>query len=153
MRKWNHVILGIWHPYKKAAEVVWRHWLPSFFGPLFHEIMPAAKCFKQAKLRNIAQFFTLCRLAYPSFKTQLESAIASASVDIEHPEVVSSLNHLRDLLEFFIPVVLDFLSVCVIFFGHLIKHSPIFCMLRWKIMAVSSKWTMARRFWWDRFVY
>ena len=42
MRGWLCVQLGTWHPYKQANCVLWSHWGPTIFGPLFHELIPNA---------------------------------------------------------------------------------------------------------------
>lgn len=106
LRRWCFVSLGIWHPYKKACEVIWRRWVCRYFGRLFHEIIPGSNVYGSPRLRNIVTFMSYCRLAYPHFSTQLNEAIADAKMDvITGTSILAHLNDLQSLMEFFIPVV------------------------------------------------
>ena len=105
MRQWTANTLGIWHPYQKACQVVWRRWAKRYFGPLFNALIPGANFFLKTKLRVIVTFFTYCRLAYPRFRGKLREAMHLAEGDIEHPNVKVALLDLHQLMEFFIPVV------------------------------------------------
>ena len=75
MRGWLCVQLGTWHPYKQANTVIWTHWAPRVFGPLFNELIPNANFNKKAGLSTVASFLTFVRLAYPSFRSELQAAI------------------------------------------------------------------------------
>ena len=105
MRSWLCVQLGTWHPYKQANQVVWQHWGPRVFAPLFHEVISDANFNKKARLATIACFLTYVRLAYPSFKAQLFQAYDQVKRLGTNPVGVSHLRDLVKLLEFFIPVV------------------------------------------------
>jgi hypothetical protein len=112
MRRWCFLTLGIWHPYKKACEVIWRRWVQRYFGRLFHEIIPASNVYGNPRLRNMVTFMSYCRLAYPQFKAQLKEAIIKAKTNKQHTDIKWHLRDLRNLMEFFIPVVSHF-SSCV----------------------------------------
>jgi hypothetical protein len=100
------VQLGTWHTYKQACTVVWRWWGPRVFAPLFHELISHANFSKSAKLSSITRFLTIVRLAYPSFKQDLDDAIRGRSgLPDDERIAVSQLRDLKKLLNFFIPVV------------------------------------------------
>ena len=97
--------LGLWHPYKAAMEAVWKRFLPSFFAPAFHALFPDAQCFLKPKLVSITVFFTYMRLLYPGIQSTLYEAIEDSSLSAEKRE---NLLALRDVFEFFIPMVRSF---------------------------------------------
>ena len=105
MRGWLCVQLGTWHPYKQANGVLWSHWGPTVFGPLFNELIPDANFNKKAKLSTIVKFLNTVRLSYPHWKSDLNSALKDVqSVNVD----AVAISHYRDLtklMEFFIPVV------------------------------------------------
>ena len=100
------VQLGTWHTYKQACTVVWRWWGPRVFAPLFHELISHANFSMSAKLSSITRFLTIVRLAYPSFKQDLDDAISGRSgLPDDERVAMSQLRDLKKLLNFFIPVV------------------------------------------------
>ena len=110
MRQWLVVQLGTWHPYKQANTLIWSHWGPRIFAPLFNELIGNANFKRKAKLSTIVKFLTIVRLSYPSFRQTLDTAIKttqSANVD---RVAISHLRDLKKLLVFFIPVVSVFHS-------------------------------------------
>ena len=105
MRQWLVVQLGTWHPYKQANTLIWSHWGPRIFAPLFNELIGNANFKRKAKLSTIVKFLTIVRLSYPSFRQTLDTALKttqSANVDLV---AISHLRDLKKLLVFFIPVV------------------------------------------------
>ena len=107
MRKWLCVQLGTWHCYKQACTVVWAHWGPRVFAPLFHEIISDANFNSKARLSSIARFFTYVRLAYPSFRDELTETLRSLTAMGVDRTGISQLRDLKKLIEFFVPVVSD----------------------------------------------
>ena len=105
MRGWLCVNLGTWHVYKQANSVIWKHWAGRVFAPLFYDLIPDANFNKNATLTTIVTFLTYVRLAYPSFRQQLEDTLCRMRVVDADPIGVSQLRDLKRLLEFFIPVV------------------------------------------------
>ena len=100
------VQLGTWHTYKQACTVVWRWWGPRVFAPLFHELISHANFSMSAKLSSITRFLTIVRLAYPSFKQDLDDAIRGRSgLPDDERVAMSQLRDLKKLLNFFVPVV------------------------------------------------
>ena len=76
------------------------------FAPLFHELISHANFSMSAKLSSITRFLTIVRLAYPSFKQDLDDAIRGRSgLPDDERIAVSQLRDLKKLLNFFIPVV------------------------------------------------
>ena len=105
MRQWLCVQLGTWHPYKQANTVVWSHWGPRIFAPLFNEMIADANFNKKARLTTIACFLTYVRLAYPLFRRQLTEAMRSVKALGMDKVGLSHLRDLQKLCQFFIPVV------------------------------------------------
>ena len=105
MRKWLTVQLGTWHCYKQGNTVVWDHWAPRVFAPLFHEIISDANFNQKARLSTIARFFTYVRLAYPTFRAELTTTLKSMTALGVDRVGISYLRDLKKLIEFFIPVV------------------------------------------------
>lgn len=104
MRQWLCVSLGVWHPYKQANNVIWKHWGRRILGPYFNHLVPNANFFEKPKLVTMATFFSYIRLAYPRFQSMLIEAIKSARSKGD-AVALSTLVDLRALLTFFIPVV------------------------------------------------
>lgn len=105
MRSWLCVQLGTWHPYKQANTLLWTHWSARIFAPLFNELISNANFQPKARLSTIAKFLTIVRLAFPSFRTNLEDALRHQQQLNTNRVAVSHLRDLKKLLEFFIPVV------------------------------------------------
>ena len=110
MRSWLVVQLGTWHPYKQANSVVWSHWGPRVFGPLFNELVSNANFNRKARLSTIVRFFTIVRLAYDSFRGNLDDAVRTLKQNNTKPAATAFLRDLKKLLVFFIPVV-----ICILF--------------------------------------
>lgn len=101
-RRSTIVLLGSWHIYKMATTCVWRLAGPDFIGPLFHQMFPTSKYPTNPRLVLATRILSLIRLAYPSFKPEVESALgreAKSRFEKAH------LANLRDLCEWFIPKV------------------------------------------------
>ena len=105
MRKWLVVQFGTWHPYKQANTLIWSHWGPRVFAPLFNELIGNANFHRKAKLSTIAKFLTIVRLSFPSFRKTLDEALKAAqSVNVDQV-AMSNLRDLKKLFVYFIPVV------------------------------------------------
>ena len=102
LRKFMSVSLAWWHNYKWATNMIARVFSSDFFVPLYHHIFPDRQC-NISKLSHTAlvTFCSYIRLAYPSFRIQLQNALTG---DISNRQRIL-LTNLMDLCEFFIPVV------------------------------------------------
>ena len=78
-------ILGFWHPIKVAAESMWKHFLPTVFGPAFHCLFPHSKIYKKPKLITLFSFLNLLSLSYQYFKNTLDESLES--VTLEHQKI------------------------------------------------------------------
>ena len=107
MRQWMVVQLGTWHPYKQANTVVWSHWGPRVFAPLFNELVSNANFNRKARLSTIIRFFTIVRLAYDSFRDDLDDAVRKLKQNNTKPIATAILRDLKKLLVFYIPVVIS----------------------------------------------
>ena len=116
MRGWLCVQLGTWHPYKQANCVLWSHWGPTVFGPLFHELIPNANFNKKAKLSTIVKFLNIVRVSYPQWKADLKAALKQATAKNVDTVAVSHFRDLIKLMEFFIPAVSAVKPVCLIIY-------------------------------------
>ena len=105
MRQWLVVQLGTWHPYKQANTLIWSHWGPRVFAPLFNELIGNANFHRKAKLSTIAKFLTIARLSFPSFRKTLDKALKTAQSANVDQVAISNLRDLKKLFLFFIPVV------------------------------------------------
>ena len=110
MRQWLSVQLGTWHTYNQANTVIWSHWGPRIFAPLFNELIPNSNFNRKARLPTVALFLSYARLAYPSFRKQLDEAMKTVSARNMDREGLSQLRDIKKLLQFFIPVVRYLLS-------------------------------------------
>jgi hypothetical protein len=71
-------VLGFWHTFKTVSNWIWRQFAPTFIAPLFHRLHPRSKFWPMStKLVTQTFFFTIIRLAYPSFRKDLQEAIQS----------------------------------------------------------------------------
>lgn len=74
----------------------------TIMAPLFHELFPDRQFMEKPKLRQITQLLSVIRLAYPSFRKDLQDATAASEHDHHR------LTHLQNVIylcEYFIPVV------------------------------------------------
>lgn len=95
--------LSVWHSYHMAVRLVYRMHADVVFGPLFHAVCPGQKFFTKPKYKLvIEQYFTALRLVYPKHRAALEQAIDSRDTKDNMRDLMVIL---RDLCEFFIPVV------------------------------------------------
>ena len=103
LRKRCVSLLGLWHSYKQANFLIWRRFASTIMAPLFHNLFPTSQFFiKPTTLTQIVNLLTIIRMAYPDFREALLAAIDDVNIDRENR--VMAVN-LRDLCEFFIPVV------------------------------------------------
>lgn len=114
-RKSTFCFLGTWHVQKMASTCVWRMAAADFIAPLFHEFFPSSPFPWGPRLVLSTRIFSLIRLSYPSFRTELNAALAKeALTNIQRRHLVN----LRALCEWFIPKVPSFLSGPVCCFFH-----------------------------------
>lgn len=98
--------LGTWHVMKMASTCVWRMAASDFIAPLFHQFFPNIPFPASPRLVLSTKIFSLIRLAYPSFREQLNNALQKEALsDIQKGHLVN----LRSLCEWFIPKVEPFM--------------------------------------------
>lgn len=105
MRPWLHCSLGLWHLYKCMNSWVWRTHVYEWLGPMYHYLWPKSKVRAGpagVHLFPCAQHFTRIRLAYPSFKGDLDAALAHVPA---HSARRVHLVNLQNLCEVYIPIV------------------------------------------------
>jgi hypothetical protein len=75
----------------------------DFIAPMFHFMFPTRE-YSVKKQRHTANmvYLSYIRLAYPSFKDQLNTALADQTMD---PRKKVLLKNLQSLCEYFIPAV------------------------------------------------
>jgi hypothetical protein len=102
MRTLCCMTLGTWHAYKVANERLYVRYLNTVWAPALHTLSPKTIIRDKPNLTQILTLFTQARLAYPTFKARLATAI-------EHPTISDEerthLQNLEDLFQFFIPAV------------------------------------------------
>ena len=96
------VWLGSWHIFKNAAERVFSVFLSPFLAGALHAIAPGNKIFSTPRLVEILALFLRLCFAYPAFKSLLNACLESEQVSEDGK---SFLLNLKDLMEFFVPVV------------------------------------------------
>jgi hypothetical protein len=121
MRKYVFVNLGLWHTYKHVSLLTWRKFGPSVMAGLWHNLWPDSIFFTKPRLQTVTEIFTYLRLAYPSFKKELQRAI-----DADKPGLQSKicLRNIQDLCEYYIPAVSDRKDGCAFGFFAL---APVLC--------------------------
>jgi hypothetical protein len=102
LKQYVYVNLGTWHTYKHASLVVWRRFGEVFLAGLYHHLYPNSKFKTNERLAAITQVFVYVRMAYPDFRDQLNAALAKINLS---PQSRTCLQNLKDLCEFYIPVV------------------------------------------------
>ena len=165
MRQWLVVQLGTWHTYKQVNTLIWSHWGPRIFAPLFNELIGNANFKRKAKLSTIIKFLTIVRLSYSSFKKTLDVALKTVQDANMDRIAISNLRDLKKLLVFFIPVVsgvnisnITEMSACMSTFLFMIQclrfdavillsHVRMNVHVRCKTMVAHSKWTTERTSW------
>jgi hypothetical protein len=100
-------IFGTWHVMKMLSTVVWRAFQDDFIGPLFHTMFPNNPFPTTPRLIVCHRFFTLLRLAYPSFSNTVKLLLTKEGLAVKER---NHLLNLQDMCEFFIPTVRKFLT-------------------------------------------
>jgi hypothetical protein len=103
LRTFVFVNLGTWHTYKHASLLVYRRFANVFMAGLYHSLYPNSIFFEKPRLAACTQMFVMIRMAYPSFKANLEEALTHE--DKLLPQSKICLENLKDLCEFYIPTV------------------------------------------------
>ena len=109
-RKSTFCYLGVWHVYKMASTCVWRMFAADFIAPLFHQFFPNTPFPWSPRLVLSTRIFSLMRLAYPTFREQLDATInKEALTEIQK----NHLLNLRSIFQWFIPKVLNLSLHCL----------------------------------------
>jgi hypothetical protein len=103
LRKVTYNGLAYWHTMKIAFFKIYEMFADEFITASFHHLYPGNIFFaKPSYLSAVMVHLTYIRLAYPLFKKQLHAALAKDDLNFEQRV---RLSNLKDLCEFFIPVV------------------------------------------------
>jgi len=103
LRQFTSVHLAWWHNYKWASRKIFEVFGKDFIAGMFHTLFPSVNFnMKYMSHTTINTYLTYIRLAYPSFRQQLVSALRKDDLT-EHARQV--LMNLQSMCEFFIPVV------------------------------------------------
>jgi hypothetical protein len=62
-------VMGLWHTYKHALEVMFRIYLPLIFGRLFHTVLPGAMVPKKPKHVTLQCMCLYLLQAWPAVRT------------------------------------------------------------------------------------
>jgi len=122
LRRYMSVSLGWWHNYKWATKMIGRIFSSDFFVPYFHHLFPD-RTFNINSMSHSA-LVTLCsyiRLAYPLFRQQLSQSLNGHICARKR----ALLTNLRDLCQFFIPVVYNIhktMHVCNTTYTHIVNY-------------------------------
>jgi hypothetical protein len=109
LRKYMGWSLAWWHNYKWATYRIMSVFAVDFIAPLFHNLFPDRSFdVKKMSVPAATAILSYIRLSYKSVKPDLDAAIALGNS--VNPTFMVLLLNLRDLFEFFIPVV----SMCVL---------------------------------------
>jgi hypothetical protein len=101
--------LGYWHSYKQANFLVYKAYATSFMAGCFHTLFPNIPLFpKPRHLSSVVTLLSYIRLAYPTFRDALATALSG---DLGYAER-KHLENLQVLCEFYIPVVI-YITICV----------------------------------------
>ena len=71
------LLFGFWHAYHYSHVALWDEFRSTFLAPAFWMLYPEQKIMRRPKHTQSSTFFMWLRLAYPSFKLKLSSAIAT----------------------------------------------------------------------------
>ena len=111
LRKYTGWSLAWWHNDKWATYRVLLVFGPDFFGPLFHRLFPDREFRpKQCSVPAATALLSYVRFAYPAVKDELHAAIKLGNTIAPNQMVL--LKNLRDLFEYFIPVVSVIVVLC-----------------------------------------
>ena len=106
-KSWFAPTLGLWHSYKQANIEVFRLYSVEFFAGLHFRMTPGQPYFlNMKKLSSLLMKFSWTRLAYPSVRPVLKSALKQ--LERENSSSKAGYRHLKNLefmCEWFIPVV------------------------------------------------
>jgi hypothetical protein len=103
LRKVAYNGLAYWHTMKIAFFKIYELFANEFMTASFHLLYPGNIFFaKPSYLSSVMVHLTYIRLAYPSFRPQLLAALEREDLTFEQRV---RLGNLKDLCEFFIPVV------------------------------------------------
>jgi hypothetical protein len=116
--------LAYWHTMKIAFFKIYEAFANEFITASFHHLYPAFIFYaKPSYLSSIMVHLTYIRLAYASFRPYLVAALASGNLSFG--QKVHLLN-LRDLCEYFIPVVICILLVAFDMMGVTAQNTHLF---------------------------
>ena len=113
LRKYMGVSLALWHSHKWATKKIMQVFGKDLIAPMFHHLFPDRE-YAPEKMKLPAQnnYLTFIRLAYPTFREQLNTSLSRRDLTTRQRHV---LQNLSDLCEFFIPAVLVWLcGQCVV---------------------------------------
>ena len=114
------VTLGLWHVYKHTCFAVYDRFADCFIAGCFHSLFPGG-IFKRKPqyLSTIVTIFTYIRLAYPTFRQQLDNALAREDVSDSSKQ---HLINMKSLCEFYIPAVIHISYYFVPFNTHNVSN-------------------------------
>jgi len=102
MRKYMVLQLGLWHSYKMAHELLYRHFALELFAPLFHSQIPSSEFRPKTRLVHMERTFTCLRLAWHNCSDYFKECMESKRTAPHQKDV---LQNIKDLCNFFIPAV------------------------------------------------
>ena len=106
LRRHVGVSLAWWHSYKWATFRICVVFGSDIIGPLFHNLFPQRSYdVKLMSFPAATSLLSYMRLAYPAVRNELNAAIALGSS--VNKSCIVLLNNMRDLMEYFIPVVFN----------------------------------------------
>ena len=85
------------------AEVVWRSYLPTFFGPFLRSFWPTSSIVKKPKFQVMLKWFSLFSRAWATYRSNIPDILTRASAEAK-PQVA----FLCDLFECYIPAIMWF---------------------------------------------
>jgi hypothetical protein len=99
-------VLGMWHSYKHAVNMVWKAYANEFIGPLFHKMYPGSQFrIQPSYLVQGTMMLSAIRIAYPLFREELKDALFHAEDDNWTPSSRAHVKNLFALCEYIIPTV------------------------------------------------
>lgn len=91
------VCLGIWHPFKQLAKLIWKKYYYSILAPLFVRMF-GKKCHRQPTLSQMIPFFNLILQSYKSCKVEFEKLLSN---QLHRTEIAATM----DFFHYFLPLV------------------------------------------------
>ena len=124
MKAWCVPLLGIWHSYKVASQLLYRKFDSVCTERIFKVLHPSSDFYKKPKfLGSIVHLLTVIRMSYPDWKDDLDAGLRRME-SFEHDadsngckclqcirkkklllKPYQRLKNLKAFLEFFIPTV------------------------------------------------